>query len=356
MPISIKDVVNAAAGAAVQPGQVVEFFAGSVPGDYIQVGGPAAIPDAGRYNYDSIYYRDSVGQMNSSFAYRWKLIAAGQRMYGIGSNATVNQLHELDPVTLLQKDAGVPVPTTGVSSGSRHVTLIPLSDGRLLRVGGSESGTVSNICQIYNPATSAFSAVSNIGTSVVPTYSAGAQAGDGKVYGMFASTSTGYTSVSRFDPVANVWTHPIATAPIASDKLIDIAKLPSGNLLFAFTTAQYVFNTVDASFTLIAGRTLGATAALLEMPNFVRVYTGDARTNRMSYIDFTDTGAASEVITNIIRPYRESTALRLSASKSPATGDIFIKAVVATTVTNADEMIRQSAGYTPAVTVKAMKV
>lgn len=350
-------VLSGGAGAApASAGQVFEFVAGQVPDGFVQVGGLSPVADAGRYSPDSIYYRDDAGQLNGAYAYRWKLIAAGQRLFGIGSNPSVNTLCELDATTLVQKDAGVAVSSTGASSGSRHVTLIPLADGRLFRIGGSESGTVSNICQLYNPGTRSFSFAASAPMSVVPTYTAAAQAGDGNIYGMFASTATGYLNVSCYSPIANSWTHPVATAPLSSDLLIDIAKLPSGKLLFVYTTAQYVFDPADFSFTLLSGRTFSVNAAVLSMTNAVRIYSGDSRTNRMAYVDFTDVGPSADVITNVMRPYREST-LRLSAAQSPVTGDIFIKPVmVSASTATSDEMLRISMGYQPAVTVKAMKV
>lgn len=331
------------APATVQAGQIVEFAAGAVPTGYAQVAGPELVlaADTGLFAYINFQAKSTYVQS--------RLCAAGSRLFAAGTTSTTWYMQEL-AYDYGKIGSAVAVPSHGYQY---PILTVPLSDGKILRIGGDTSNWYSGTTQVYNPATGAFSALATKPTATAGgLYSRAAQAGDGKVYGPMAQAST---AVSAFNYAANTWAENVATAPAAAENTIGLSKLPSGKLFWVTTTGQYVFNHVTLTFTQVGSYT-GSGGAVVEtaagarlyftLGNTVVFYEYNEASNSWVTVN-TDAPMLSSHLTVTAPPYG------VQAMRNPYTGAVVIKSVFSS---KSETAYLHLLSYTPKGVVKAVKL
>ena len=218
------------APATVLQGQAVEFEVGKVPADYKQVAGPDTVM-AGAWEFAWPSYGHGKG-------------VAGARIYSAGGKLVATYGADTTYVQVLNDDYtpnGSAI--TLISSYYANHRLVPLANGKLLRIGGySGYGTsTSTVVQTFDPITRSVATLQSKPTAIGQNHIS-VEAGNGDVF-VFQGTR-----VDRFSN--NVWTENIATVP---DTVINAEKLPSGKLLVVCATMQYIYNpATPTQFTAVA--------------------------------------------------------------------------------------------------------
>lgn len=335
MPISIKDVVNAAAGAAVQPGQVVQFKEGQVPEGYAQIGGVSKFPSSGG-TYIAVNLNATGGVGGTLFNVGGTLLCVYQNANNSFSVTGLN-----NSLAKSGYDGYL-----GSSYYSEIPNLLELDDGGLLRIGGRAglSTSTTSFVNRYNPSTGATTSMlarpTAVGSGLLYV-----QAGDRKVYGLGSTTVAG-TSVECFDYPNNTWNTAWGTRP--SFIPLCAAKLPSGKVYVVAATAQYVF---DPSKTTQAEQWVQVNSLVVSSPGIistaagVRIYTqlvNGAGAWVSGFIDVTESTWAST--TTYARAYFSGRAV-----KAPY-GPVLLRST-------ADAyQLEHYLDYTPATTVDAVKL
>lgn len=332
------------APATVLAGQVVEFSAGHVPAGYAQVsGGETVLPaDTGLFAY--INFQNKCTYANT------RLCPAGSRLFAAAYNTTGSWYMQELASDYSKIGSAVAVPSHGTSY---PILTVQLSDGKILRIGGTTDAWFSGITQVFNPATGAFSSLANKPTATAGgLYSKAAQAGDGKVYGAMAQ---GSQSVSAFNYAANTWAENVATSPAVAENTIGICKLPSGKLFWVTTTGQYVFDYSTLAFTQI-GTYTGTGGAVVETDSGARLYF--TLGNTVVFYEYTEASNTWATVTTDapkLSSHLTTTdpPFGIQAVRNPYTGAVVIKSVFSS---KSETAYLHLLRYTPKATVKAVKL
>lgn len=348
MPVSIKQPINAVSGGvSVYPGEVVVFAEGSVPtdGSFTQISGPVAPPSAD----SGVWTLETFGPKLTAVATRSRIaVTTTGRIFAhlLQTSPQAAVLQELDAS---YNRIGAPVAILNVVYLYGCMP-IPLSDGNILCLGGN-LGSGNNVVR-YTVATKTFTALSNKPTGNITTPAAkAAQAGDGVVYGVFTGSQ-----VDAFNPTSNTWTENFATAPSAGT-LQDICKLPSGKLLWVFTSGQYVFDPSTKAFTSVGSYAFTApAAAAVATATGARIYnvnaTNGSQVGCVEYYDYSEsTGLSSASPSNVQKAWSDASFYQVF--HNPASGNAVIKGVASTASEHV--LLTHVLTYTPLGTVKAIK-
>lgn len=354
MPVSIKDVVNAASGAAILPGQVVQFKEGQVPEGFAQINGPIYSPSmAGIFAADST--RPKLG------ADVFRIVNAGGRLFALVQGASAGVIQELNG-DLTPNGSSVTVPST--TSAYYYTGFIPLLDGNIMRIGGG-AGTDTSTVHRYNTATRSFTQLASF-PGGASSYCIGIQAASGKVF-----VSKSNTGLSMYNPETNTWTDSFDTYPLASN-MSGISTLPSGKLLVVFATAQYIFDPAAAAGT--RWTQVGAYPAVggcaIETAAGARVYSFTAISNGVgncvAFYDFNESTLTwVATTTGVLRPHGVVTVGSsywiyatgaMQATANPYNGATILRTVGTSEGSGQASCYQHYLTYTPASRVDAVKL
>lgn len=334
MPISIKDVVNAAAGAAVQPGQVVQFKEGQVPEGYAQISGSSKFPVGG----GAFLSHNLSATAPNRAGFMW--VAGNNILTEYGKESSSRWFSVINEnLETVGAESLIPL-----SYGNGNLNLVALADGNMLRIGGSaglSSPTTTHV-QRFNPSTGAFTTLLARPAAIGSGYLY-MQAGDGKVYG-FGTTSGAGTSVECYDYPSNTWNTAWGTRP--SFTPVAAAKLPSGKIfVVSNASAQYIFDpskSTQAEQWTQVGYEAISYAGIITTDTGVRLYATYSGANVNSFIDY------NESTGQFLRSDTKASFTSARAVKTPA-GKIHVQTSPATILTHYLD-------YTPATTVDAVKL
>lgn len=335
------------AAATVLAGQVVEFSAGHVPAGYAQVsGGETVLPaDTGFFGYINL-------QNKLGYAYS-RICQAGTRLYALCSSGSGSWYVQEIASDYSKIGSAVAVPSL---SASYPALIIPLSDGKMLRLGGDSATFNSTQTQVFNPATGAFTGLANKPTQASCIHGKAAQAGNGTVYGVLGQSSN---VVSAFNYGANTWNDNVATAPATADNTIGMCKLPSGKLFWSTTTGQYVFDPAALTFTQIGSYAVygGVNGgAVIDTDAGARLYA--VLGSSIVFYEYTEASNTwATVITDTPKLSSPSTtgdpANGVVATRNPYNGAVVVKSQYGN---KSDAAYLHLLRYTPKATVKAVKL
>lgn len=329
--------VVAALPEAHTAGQVVEFAAGQVPAGYAQISGPDLV-SAGAWELAWPCYSHGNGVSGATIVASTS--GALVAVQGASSSTTLQVLNN----DFTPAGAAVALP----SGYGITMRFLPLSSGKLLRIGGptSSSAGTSTVVQLFDPVARTITALQSKPTAIGPVAAAAESGSD--VYVFYG------TAVDRFR--GNVWSESVATAPAV---VLAADTLPSGKVLLVCATAQYVFDTVAGSFTAVAVPVAVSTSVVCRSTSTgVRVLDLNATVSGLS-----GTLAAHD--------YNEYTGLFTSLkpfARSPqAIGPLFRTTVGAAqlhdggllvngSVSSGFDAIVHRVSYTPRGTVKSVKL
>lgn len=336
--------IGGGGGGGVVAGQVVQFKEGAVPEGYAQISGPAVSPTvAGYFGAENLLAKTGVDYK--------RFASTASRLFATAVSGSSVIIQELD--ASLTPIAGAVSTLPGLAISYSNPTLVPTPDGQLIRIGGTTSTYLGNSVSRYNPVTKAWTALASRTTDVSSLAWVGAFASDGCLY---MHGANGGAAIDKFDLSANQWTYGFDTGPVATTPL-GIAKLPSGKLFVAYTSAQYVFNPQAAAgsrWAQVGSVTLSAqSSGPVATESGVRFYDFNRSLNGISgCVSFHDymeeTGAITT--TNTSFSYSPSTVYVQAALTNPMTGAVLLKHASYT------HMYVHYLPYTPAATVSAVKL
>lgn len=261
--------------ATVLQGQIVEFAAGQVPAAYAQVAGPDSV-SAGAWEFAWPSYNHGKGVAGAAI-----FSAAGKLVAMYGADTTYLQVLNDD---YTPNGAAITVPSSYYS----YHRLVPLANGKLLRIGGYGGYNIysSSVVQTFDPVTRSITNLQSKPTAISHVHIS-VEAGNGAVF-LFNGTQ-----VDRFQN--NVWTENIATVPAA---VITAEKLPSGKLLIVCANTQYVYDPatptqftavavpITVSASTVAGPTAGGARVIDQRANI------NGTTNTLVAYEFSEASAS----------------------------------------------------------------
>lgn len=347
--LTLSEIAAAVVGAmpkveTIQPGQVVQFKEGQVPEGYAQISGPAVSPTVAGY-FGAENLKAKTGVDYARFA------STAGRLFATAPSGSTVVIQELD--ASLTPIAGAVATIPGLASGYNGPALVPTPDGQLLRIGGTTTTYLGTSVSKYNPVTKAWTNLATRTTDVHSQAWLGAFSSDGCLY---MHGANGGAAIDKFDLSANQWTYGFDTGPLSTAPL-GIAKLPSGKLFVAYTSAQYVFNPQAAAgsrWVQVGSITLPtqssgpvATWSGVRFYDFARTVNGVG--GCVSFHDYVEeTGVITT--TNTSFSYSASGAYTQNALTNPMTGAVLLKS------TSSSHMHIHYLPYTPAATVSAVKL
>lgn len=335
MPVSIKDVVNAASGAAILPGQIVQFKEGQVPDGFAQTSGISKFPTTGGA-FLAVNLSATAGIGGTLFSVGGKLLCV---YTNTNNGLSITELSS----SLAKTGYDGPLPT---SYYSELPNLLELDDGGLLRIGGRQglSTSTTTVVNRYNPATGATTSMlarpTAIGSGMLY-----AQAGDRKVYG-FGSTTVAGTSVECFDYPNNTWNTAWGTRP--SFIPLCTAKLPSGRLYVVAATAQYAFDPSKATpaeqWVQVSSLTV-SNPGIIATATGVRIYSQVVNAQGVTVSGFIDVTESNwSTVTTFAKAYFNGRAV-----KAPY-GPVLLRG------TSDSYQVEHYLDYTPSTVVDAVKL
>ena len=216
-------------------------------GEVLVVGGHTG---AGIAASAELYYPSSntnwsdVASMNEPREYHTATRLADGRVLVIGGYNEVNGYNWLASAEIYDRTTNSWTTVTPMSSGRSGHTATLLADGRVLVVGGNNSGSVLRTAEIYDPASDRWRATSNLSARESHTATL---LPDGRVLVAGGSAGGAIATCTIYDPSSNSWSSTTLTAPLPSARYSHTASLmPNGQVLVTagFDSAAALSDTV----------------------------------------------------------------------------------------------------------------
>ena len=216
-------------------------------GEVLVVGGHIG---AGIAASAELYYPSSntnwsdVASMNEPREYHTATRLADGRVLVIGGYNEVNGYNWLASAEIYDRTTNSWTTVTPMSSGRSGHTATLLADGRVLVVGGNNSGSVLRTAEIYDPASDRWRPTTNLSARESHTATL---LPDGRVLVAGGSAGGAIATCTIYDPSSNSWSSTTLTAPLPSARYSHTASLmPNGQVLVTagFDSAAALSDTV----------------------------------------------------------------------------------------------------------------